>query len=523
MNAWMPRTKTPAHLTETEARRLVKPAGISIYLLALYLLGDGIYQNLYGDITGCRSIVFGGIFLLINSFFYFFVLKKPTFFTKHQNKFAIINGIILATGLWLVPDKNLLAVYAILLLSALIFVIIWERLAAFIFILTASGASILFLLFIDQNLPAPLAWERANFTLMSLILIESVSRLTRTMRTRIQRLETINDFARKIATSIEAEEVIKVVNDALQKAIQADSYYLGILEEGKLTLPLFYDDGEHFSNQNLPIEGTLSGWVIQHQQPLFLPDLRQKTELEGVRMVIVGKQRTSLSWMGIPIITSHITGILAVASYNPNAFSRTDMELLENLGQQAALALDNAYHHEKVEKQARLDSLTQVYNHGYFLQILEQEAEKCKINNTSISLIMLDIDHFKQYNDNYGHLAGDQVLVQVTQIIASHIKESDAVGRWGGEEFCILLPQTTGLEAQRIARRIQEKVNTMVLTSPDGRKLPLPTISQGIALFPDETNQIMRLLDLADKRLYVAKERGRNQVEPDTQHWKKPA
>ncbi|MFO7585900.1 MAG: GGDEF domain-containing protein [Anaerolineales bacterium] len=514
------RRKTPAHLTEAEARRLVKPAGASIFLLALFLIGDGIYQNIAGDTSGYRSIVFGGTFFLMNIAFYFIALTNPASVTQHQNRFAVLDGIIFGAGLWIVPDKNIFAVYAILLLIALIFVLLWEKTAAFIFILTSIGISIL-LLYTEQNLTQPLLWERANFTLMSLILVESVSRLTRTMRARINRLETINEFARKIATSIEADEVIKVVNEALQKALQADSYYLGIFEQGQLSLPLFYDDGEYFINQEVPIEGTLSGWVIEHQQPLLMPDLRKKTDLEGVSLVIVGKERTSLSWMGVPMITTHIKGILAVASYRPNAFSRTDMELLENLGQQAALALDNAYHHKKVEKQARLDSLTQVYNHGYFLQHLEQEAENCKASNTSMSLIMLDIDHFKQYNDNYGHLTGDQVLIQITQIIASHIKTSDAVGRWGGEEFCVLLPQTTGEQAGQIAQRIQKKVNTMMLSGQDGSQLPLPTISQGIALYPDEKDQVMELVDLADKRLYTAKERGRNQIEPPPHHWQK--
>lgn len=514
------RRKTPAHLTEAEARRLVKPAGASIFLLALFLIGGGIYQNIAGDTSGYRSIVFGGTFFLMNIAFYFIALTNPASVTQHQNRFAVLDGIIFGAGLWIVPDKNIFAVYAILLLIALIFVLLWEKTAAFIFILTSIGISIL-LLYTEQNLTQPLLWERANFTLMSLILVESVSRLTLTMRARINRLETINEFARKIATSIEADEVIKVVNEALQKAIQADSYYLGIFEQGQLSLPLFYDDGEYFINQEVPIEGTLSGWVIEHQQPLLMPDLRKKTDLEGVSLVIVGKERTSLSWMGVPMITTHIKGILAVASYRPNAFSRTDMELLENLGQQAALALDNAYHHKKVEKQARLDSLTQVYNHGYFLQHLEQEAENCKASNTSMSLIMLDIDHFKQYNDNYGHLTGDQVLIQITQIIASHIKTSDAVGRWGGEEFCVLLPQTTGEQAGQIAQRIQKKVNTMTLSGQDGSQLPLPTISQGIALYPDEKDQVMELVDLADKRLYTAKERGRNQIEPPPHHWQK--
>jgi diguanylate cyclase (GGDEF)-like protein len=512
------RQKAPAHLTESEARNLVKPAGASIFLLALFLIGDGIYQNTAGDTSGYRSIIFGGIFSLMNSIFYFFALKNPASFSQYQNRLAILDGIILGAGLWIVPGKNLLAVYAILILIAFIFVVLWEKQAAFAFILTAMGVSIL-LLHNEQNLSRPMLWERASFTLMLLILVESVSRLTRTMRARINRLETINEFARKIATSIEAQEVIKTANEALQKAIQADSYYLGLIKESQLSLPLFYDDGEYFTNQESPIQGTLSGWVIEHQQPLLMPDLRKKTDLEGVRLVIVGKERTSLSWMGVPMITTHIKGILAVASYRPNAFSRTDMELLENLGQQAALALDNAYHHEKVEKQARLDSLTQIYNHGYFLQLLEQEAEDCKANSTSMSLIMLDIDYFKQYNDNYGHLIGDQVLIQITQIIASHIKTSDAVGRWGGEEFCILLPQTTGKQANQIAQRIQKKINTMTLTSQNGRQLPLPTISQGIAVYPHEKDQVMELVDLADNRLYIAKERGRNQIEPNPQHW----
>jgi len=307
-----------------------------------------------------------------------------------------------------------------------------------------------------------------------------------------------------------------------KKRLMPIGYYLGIFEEGQLSLPLFYDDGEYFSNMKLPVDGTLSGWVIEHQQPLLMSDLREEADLEGVKLVIVGRERTSLSWMGVPMITAHMKGILAVASYRPNAFSHTDMELLENLGQQAALALDNAYHHDQVEKQARLDSLTQVYNHGYFLHLLEQEAEICKASGVGMSLIMLDIDHFKQYNDSYGHLAGDKVLVKITRVIQNHIHPTDYVGRWGGEEFCVLLPDTTGAQAHQIAHRIQQKINQMSLKSSEGLNLHMPTLSQGIAVYPNETDDIIELVDLADQRLYIAKERGRNQIEPSPEYWEKP-
>jgi diguanylate cyclase (GGDEF)-like protein len=508
----------PSHLTESEARRLVNPAGISIYILSFLLIADGVVQSATGDVSGRGSIVFGVIAFLLNLVFYLVILRNPAGFNKFQNLFSIVDGCILAAGLWLVPEKNHIVVYGILLLITLIFVILWERLAAFLFILVSFGLSILILM-VEKNLSLSILASRANFILMTLILTETVSRLTRSMRARIKRLETINEFARKIGASLEAEQVVNIVNAALQKAINADSYYLGVFEEGQLSLNFFYDDGEYFNNLKLPINGTLSGWVIEHQQPLFMPDLRQEADLEGVRLVIVGQKRTSLSWMGVPIITAHLKGILAVASYNPNAFDHTDMELLENLGQQAALALDNAYHHDQVEKQARLDSLTKAYNHGYFLHLLEKESENSRVTNKSLSLIMLDIDYFKQYNDNYGHLAGDKVLVKITEVILGHIHATDSVGRWGGEEFCVLLVETTGEQAHNIACRIQEKINQMNLKSSDGIQLHMPTISQGIAVYPDETDDIIKLVDLADKRLYIAKERGRNQIEPPPEHW----
>jgi GAF domain-containing protein len=123
------------------------------------------------------------------------------------------------------------------------------------------------------------------------------------------------------------------------------------------------------------MEGTLSGWVIRNQKELFLPDLRQDLHLAGVKTVIIGKQRTSLSWMGVPMRGEFTNGVLAIASYRPNAFGRSDMELLSNLAQHAALALDNSFHHAMVEEQTHIDSLTGVYNHGYFLKILKEQAE----------------------------------------------------------------------------------------------------------------------------------------------------
>jgi diguanylate cyclase (GGDEF)-like protein len=195
------------------------------------------------------------------------------------------------------------------------------------------------------------------------------------------------------------------------------------------------------------------------------------------------------------------------------------MELLASLAQHITIALDNTIRHAQVEEQTRLDSLTGVYNHGYFLKKLAEQAMEASSGNMPLSLIMLDIDFFKQYNDTYGHLVGDRILKTLCTAIKHHIKHSDAVGRWGGEEFIISLPGASGLQALQVAERIGETMAALRVEDREQRTIPVPTVSQGIAVYPTEADEIYRLIDLADRRLYVAKVRGRNQVEPDLEHW----
>jgi diguanylate cyclase (GGDEF)-like protein len=286
------------------------------------------------------------------------------------------------------------------------------------------------------------------------------------------------------------------------------------VDDDEIHMQLFYDDGEYFNDIRVKREGTLSDWVINNQRPLFLPDLRQTVVLEGVRFVMLGKQKGSLSWMGVPMRGTHVDGVMVIGSYRPNAFDRSDLELLSNIAQRAVLALDNTYHHGQVQKEAQLDSLTRVYNHGHFIQVLQDKAELCRAQKQPLSLIMLDIDHFKKYNDGFGHQTGDEILVRLCEIIRKNIKQMDLVGRWGGEEFAIALPNTNGEQAVQIAQRIRETLASLKLNRNKEINLPVPTVSQGIALLNEEMNDISKLISLADKRLYIAKDRGRDQIEP---------
>jgi diguanylate cyclase (GGDEF)-like protein len=461
-------------------------------------------------------VLYGVIGSLYLGFFYFI-------FTASLNKSrfswitAIAGGISLSLLMYMTPEiiDNLL--YALLFVASLSASIISNRGPAYflVFIFT----SFYFSVYASDGLPAYEWIIHINLTIAAIIGIETIQQLKNLATQQINRLEIVNELSKQIVSTLDTKQVYSLLNAVFQNALEADSYYIGIIENDQLNLVLFYDDGEYFNDIHMSKKGTLSNWVITHQQELFLPDIRQGLQLEDVEVINIGRDKPTLSWLGVPMRGSHVNGVMAISSYHPNAFNRGDMELLSTIAQRAALALDNTYNHALVQKQARLDNLTRVFNHGYFIQTLNEQSIVCLENKQPLSLIMLDIDYFKQYNDKFGHLLGDEILVNLCDIIRSHIKNTDAVGRWGGEEFAISLPNTNDKQAMYIAERIRESMISLKVDDNGQTTLPVPTVSQGIAVFPAETEDITKLIDLADKRLYIAKERGRDQIEPMPTFW----
>jgi len=353
-----------------------------------------------------------------------------------------------------------------------------------------------------------------SMAIMAIIILETVHQLKNMSRGHIRRLETIAEFTRHISSTLDTRQVMALLSAAFQNAVEADTYFVGVREGTELRLELCYDDGEYFDNQRVKLEGSLSSWVLENHRSLFLPDLRKEVELPGVRLVLVGQHKTSLSWLGVPMRGASVEGIISIGSYRPNAFDRGDLELLNTLAQHAAQALDNTHEHEQVELRSQLDSLTDLYNHGRFLSLLESQIETAEVESRPLGLIMLDVDNFKQYNDKYGHMVGDAVLVALSRAMRQHVKSTDAVGRWGGEEFVISLPGADADQVQQVALRVRETMATLTVMDSSQAPIPSPTMSQGYALFPAEARGLTELIHLADQRLYIAKARGRNQIEP---------
>ncbi len=515
----MTRTKS-SHLgfTPHEHRISVLPSTVASIVVLIFAI---VNSDMLRPTTHFKSQMLlwvgmlGILYLIIYNFFVIPSTNSTNFalFYNWLNAFATPLGLGLIT--YTVPQQLDIYIGVLLILAVISSSITSERGPSYTIILISTLADV----FVQQAYSFPELTFHAGIALIAIIAVETIRQLKNLSRNHIHRLETITEFSRQIASTLDKKQVISLLNIALQNAVKADTYFVGVREGNEMRLELIYDDGEYYENQRTSLDGSLSGWVFENNQSLFLPDLRKEVDLPGVRLVLLGKHKTSLSWMGVPMRSGSINGIIAIGSYRPNAFNRADMELLSSLALHAAQALHNANRHAEVEHQTKLDSLTGVYNHGHFLKLLKEQTDQALDNKQPLSLIMLDIDYFKLYNDTYGHLTGDDILISLCTIIKQHIKSTDSVGRWGGEEFVISFPNAGADHAFKIAKRIQETMLGSTMHSDDEKTIPFPTVSQGIAIFPIEVDDEVKLIHLADQRLYVAKERGRNQIEPDEGYW----
>ncbi|MFH1338872.1 MAG: sensor domain-containing diguanylate cyclase [Candidatus Omnitrophota bacterium] len=202
--------------------------------------------------------------------------------------------------------------------------------------------------------------------------------------------------------------------------------------------------------------------------------------------------------------------VIADNIFTKRSISQDDMRMFIMLANQAGLAIENSQLYEQAIIRSNIDSLTELWNHGYFHHLLYSELEKARINEAELSLIMLDMDYFKIYNDNLGHQAGDKILKQLAALLSDYSRKMDWVARYGGEEFAVILPQTSKKEAMVIGERLRQIIEQYSFPQEDILPNKKLTASLGIATFPEDAKTAPDLLSTADRRLYIAKKKGKN-------------
>jgi diguanylate cyclase (GGDEF)-like protein len=251
----------------------------------------------------------------------------------------------------------------------------------------------------------------------------------------------------------------------------------------------------------------LNFWATKYSRPLLVRHGRNEQadavlDLTGCGAALV-----------LPLFVSNrVMGTIQLFATDPAAFTAADAQLLWIFSLIAENLLTREYAHEGLIRFAFTDYLTGLKTRGYFEQQLELEIKRSERKKELFSLLMIDIDFFKQLNDTYGHHVGDQVLRDVAALLVKDMREVDTVARYGGEEFVIILPETNGAGAMLVSERLRRAVEQAKFFAGSAHDVVHFTISIGIAVFDTDAQFKRDLIEFADAALYAAKSQGRNQI-----------
>ncbi len=266
---------------------------------------------------------------------------------------------------------------------------------------------------------------------------------------------------------------------------------------------------EALSNLSFRDNTSLTAMAIKNRH--YLP---YRGDFDAVQQVVYTR-KANLTAMGslliLPLIVrEQAIGTLALAAKRRNAFNASLRQTLQVLANQLAVALSNAASVALLEQQATVDGLTGCYNKRAFQEEMDLKLRAAQRFDRKLALIVTDIDHFKCVNDTYGHAVGDVVLSELGEILRRVKRETDVVGRFGGEEFCVLCEETDTAGAIQLAERVREELGNTAFRTEMGRLTV--TCSLGVATYPQDAGDRQRLFDAADRAMYAAKQGGRNRV-----------
>ncbi|MFH1096451.1 MAG: sensor domain-containing diguanylate cyclase [Candidatus Desantisbacteria bacterium] len=349
---------------------------------------------------------------------------------------------------------------------------------------------------------------------------EKLQALVATMKVNLKEIEEkskalyeLYHLSLKIGSSLGLEEQLNIIIDVTSGFLKADMTTISLVDEKRVELKTCVSKGEFsggiLARDKIKIEGSLFEGIIKTGNSLIIDDLHKAGKYSS------GQEMSSL--IAVPLkIENNTIGVFSCAYAQVRNFNEDDLNFLELISSRAALAINNAKLHEEIRKLAITDGLTGLYNYRYFQENLRNEIERCKrLNYGGLSLLFIDIDHFKQFNDLYGHQKGDLVLERIGMSLNIHTRKTDVVARYGGEEFVVIAPGTPKENSLLLGERIRSAISEKLFSQEEKTHLGITfpvTVSIGVATFPMDASNQEELIKCSDNALYNAKNAGRDRV-----------
>lgn len=346
-----------------------------------------------------------------------------------------------------------------------------------------------------------------------------VKREAETYKSLYEEIALLSSIGQKITSDLNMENVVKILYDEVKKNFNLD--VLGILlyedRDKKIDCSYFMENGKRINAGEISVddESSYAAYCIKNKETIIV----NNDDIEYVKYLPNREDRQSTeerepkSLLYSPLIVGgNIIGVLSIQCYERNMYTVNDLNKIKILASYLAIAIENSKLFKEVEFFATHDYLTGCLNRKVILEKGERAFYRLNRYSEEFSIIMGDVDNFKLINDTYGHLTGDEVLGKVADIIKKNIRNSDYVGRYGGEEFLIVLPHTRILGAKSLAERIRKEIEETVIKTCGNKSLNI-SISLGLFQFDESIKSFQFGMAAADKALYESKSLGKNRVQ----------
>ncbi|MCL6473863.1 MAG: sensor domain-containing diguanylate cyclase [Firmicutes bacterium] len=334
----------------------------------------------------------------------------------------------------------------------------------------------------------------------------------RTLQQENRTLSALYEIGRLSAVSSSTEDAAKKFTSVVADLLSAPFVTLYLRNPDTGTLQVVASVGEPIRlMEEQPPEANegIAGWIARRAQPLYLPHTSSEPRLIGY-----ASRRVFASLIGAPLmVRGQAEAVLLAAHTTPGYFREHHLEQLVSAANHFAQVIEMSRLTRSVGLLALTDGLTGLFNRRYMDIRLEEEISRSQRYHRRFSLILADVDHFKQINDTWGHATGDLVLQGVSRLLVENLRETELVFRYGGEEFLVILPEAALAQATSVAQRLREVIERHPFQTVDGSSILHVTFSAGVAEYPTHGTDKSTLLAAADQALYLAKQRGRNRVE----------
>ena len=338
-------------------------------------------------------------------------------------------------------------------------------------------------------------------------------------------MEVLYSVGQRITANLNRKNIYKIIAEEIKNLIQCDVLQISLINDEKKTLEyklcMKLEDKLEMPPINLDDENRFGVYAINHKQEILINDLKREYYKyfnnfeEFIEKLAEEQSRTlerfSQSLIFVPImIDSKVIGVIGVQAYEKNAFTLKDVNTLKVLSTYVGIALENSRLYKEIKYRANYDVLTKIFNRREALRKSEKIYNKVKKYYDSYWVMMVDVDNFKKINDTYGHQTGDKVLASIAKVIKESIRECDIVGRYGGEEFIVIVKDDKN-SYLKIAERIRNNIENTAINIGENEIIKV-TSSIGITKMDATDKTFQQIISEADKALYEAKNSGKNKV-----------